>query len=50
MHIPLLDLRRALQPLSPTILGAWRAAYRRALSLPQAERAAQEILSLPVFP
>ncbi|HXG21591.1 MAG TPA: DegT/DnrJ/EryC1/StrS family aminotransferase [Methylomirabilota bacterium] len=29
---------------------AWRKYYRQALSLPNAERAAQEILSLPVFP
>lgn len=29
---------------------AWQACYRRTLSCPQAERVAQEILSLPVFP
>jgi len=29
---------------------AWRDYYRRQCSLPHAERAAQEILSLPVFP
>jgi dTDP-4-amino-4,6-dideoxygalactose transaminase len=29
---------------------AWQACYRRALTFPRAERAAGEILSLPVFP
>ncbi|MBI3799087.1 MAG: DegT/DnrJ/EryC1/StrS family aminotransferase [Deltaproteobacteria bacterium] len=29
---------------------AWQAYYHQTLSLPRAERAAQEILSLPVFP
>ena len=29
---------------------AWQVCYRRTLSFPQAERAAQELLSLPVFP